>query len=178
MSASGSPRRPCVVVMGVSAVGKTTVARLLSEQLGVALGDADDLHPEANIAKMSAGVPLDDTDRRPWLEAVGRWLRERNDVGGVVACSALKRSYRDVLRSACPSVVFLHLSASRALLADRIGQRTDHFMPASLLDSQLAVLEPLGPRERGLVIDAAPAPDRIVRTAVDLLTRPRDQASG
>ncbi|MFC5906204.1 gluconokinase [Streptacidiphilus monticola] len=171
MAAAGSPHPPCVVVMGVSGVGKSTVARLLAGRLGVELGDADDLHPAANIAKMSAGTPLDDADRRPWLEAIGRWLHERDGVGSVVACSALKRSHRDVLRSACPGVLFLQLTADRDVLADRIGHRTRHFMPASLLDSQLAALEPLGPDEHGVVVDASPAPEQIARTAAELLTR-------
>jgi gluconokinase len=164
--------------MGVSGVGKSTVARLLAQRLGVPLGDADDLHPAANVAKMSAGIPLTDADRRPWLEAIGRWLRERGATGGVVAASALKRSHRDILRAACPSVAFVHLTASRDLLADRIGHRTGHFMPASLLGSQLSELEPLGPDEHGIVVDASGEPDRITRTAAELLARPEDRDSG
>jgi gluconokinase len=164
--------------MGVSGVGKSTVARLLAERLGVPLGDADDFHPAANVAKMSAGIPLDDADRRPWLEAIGGWLHERAATGGVVAASALKRSHRDILRAACPSVVFVHLTASRDVLADRIGHRTGHFMPASLLDSQLSELEPLGPDEPGVTVDASGDPDQITRTAVELLARLDHRDSG
>jgi gluconokinase len=164
--------------MGVSGVGKSTVARLLAERLGVPLGDADDFHPAANVAKMSAGVPLDDADRRPWLEAIGGWLHERVATGGVVAASALKRSHRDILRAACPSVVFVHLTASHDVLADRIGHRTGHFMPASLLGSQLSELEPLGPDEPGVTLDASGDPDQITRTAVELLDRLDHRDSG
>jgi gluconokinase len=173
MSPSTQPRSLCIVVIGVSGTGKTTVARLLAERLDVPFTEADDLHPPANIAKMSAGVPLDDADRRPWLESVGRWLRERDTAGtgAVVACSALKRRYRDTLRAACPGAFFLHLTAGHELLAERIGRRTGHFMPRSLIDSQLATLEPLEPDERGAELDATPAPDTVADMAADLLPR-------
>lgn len=173
MSLSTRRRSPCIVVMGVSGIGKTTVARLLAERLDIPFAEADDFHPWANIAKMSAGVPLDDADRQPWLESIGRWLHESDTAGrgGVVTCSALKRNYRDTLRAACPGVFFLHLTASHDLLAERIGRRTGHFMPMLLLDSQLAALEPLGPDEPGAPLDAGPAPDTIAETAMDLLPR-------
>lgn len=174
MALSAANRRPCIVVMGVSGVGKTTVARLLAERLGVPGAEADDFHPPANIAKMSAGIPLDDADRQPWLESIGRWLAQcdAEGTGGVVTCSALKRSYRDTLRAASPDVFFLHLTADRALIADRIGHRSGHFMPASLLDSQLATLEPLGPDERGTTLDARPDTEHLVEMAADLVPRP------
>ena len=161
-----------VVVMGVSGVGKTTVARLLSERLALPYAEADDFHPPANIAKMSAGTPLDDADRQPWLEAIGAWLQQQNDggTGGVVTCSALKRRYRDTLRAACPDIWFLHLAGTHDLVADRIGHRTGHFMPASLLDSQYSTLEPLAADERGAVLDVGPAPEQLVDAAVRLLT--------
>jgi gluconokinase len=161
-----------VVVMGVSGVGKTTVARLLSERLALPYAEADDFHPPANIAKMSAGTPLDDADRRPWLEAIGAWLQQQNDggIGGVVTCSALKRRYRDTLRAACPDIWFLHLAGTHDLVADRIGHRTGHFMPASLLDSQYSTLEPLAADERGAVLDVGPTPEQLVDAAVRLLT--------
>lgn len=177
MSPNAESHSPCIVVAGVSGTGKTTVARLLADRLGIPLAEADDFHTSANIAKMSAGVPLDDTDRRPWLESIGRWLHERDATGsgGVIACSALKRRYRDALRAACPNVYFLHLTAGHDLLAQRISQRTRHFMPESLLDSQLAALEPLTPDEPGASLDADPPPGAIVDTAMDLLSRPANE---
>ncbi|MFI2229481.1 gluconokinase [Nocardia testacea] len=148
------PDPPCVVVMGVSGTGKTTTARLLARRLGVPFADADDLHPRANIDKMASGIPLDDRDREPWLVAVGDWLRARDaeGTGGVMACSALKRRYRDLLRTAAPDTYFLLLTADREELLARLTGRTGHFMPAALLDSQLAALEPLQPGERGVAL--------------------------
>jgi len=156
-----------VVVMGVSGSGKSTVGRALAEARGVPFLDADDLHPEANVAKMTAGIPLTDEDRGPWLEAVGAWLAERSD--GVVACSALKRAYRDVLRASAPDARFVHLAADRAVVAERISHRREggHFMPPSLLHSQYADLEPLGADELGLTIDVGSAtPDQAVARAL------------
>ncbi|MFH8369842.1 gluconokinase [Streptomyces sp. NPDC018031] len=168
---SPESRPPCVVVIGVSGAGKSTIARRLAERLGVPFAEADDFHSPASVRKMSAGVPLGDPDRRAWLETVGRWLGDRYAAGsgGVVACSALRRRYRDTLRSACPAALFLQLTADREVLADRLGRRTGHFMPETLLDSQLATLEPLEPDERGAFLDAAPAPGDIVREAVEVL---------
>ncbi|WP_328441804.1 gluconokinase [Streptomyces sp. NBC_00444] len=171
MSPSSEPRTACIVVMGVAGTGKSTVGRLLAKRLGIPFAEADDLHPPANITKMSAGIPLDDADRQPWLESIGRRLRERDAAGTgcVVSCSALKRRYRDALRAACPHAFFLHLTARPELLAERIGHRTGHFMPEVLLDSQLATLEPLEPDERGAELDATPAPDTIVDMATAVL---------
>ncbi len=135
-----------VVVMGVSGSGKSTVGAALAQRLRVPFIDADTLHPAANIAKMAAGEPLDDDDRYPWLERVGEWLAAQRD-GAVVSCSALKRKYRDQLRAHCPGVEFVHLSGSAELIGGRLATRTDHFMPAALLRSQLDTLEPLGPDE-------------------------------
>ncbi|MFG2698629.1 gluconokinase [Kitasatospora sp. NPDC051984] len=162
---------PVIVVMGVSGVGKTTVARLLAHRLGLPYAEADDFHPAANIAKMSAGIPLDDQDRQPWLRALGTWLGERAaaGTGGVVTCSALKRAYRDTLRAACPEAQFLHLTGSHALVGDRLAHRTGHFMPTSLLDSQYATLEPLQADERGTVLDVDADPDTLVERAVAAL---------
>lgn len=144
-----------VVVMGVSGSGKTTVGRSLASRLGVDHGDADDFHPAGNVAKMAAGQPLVDADREPWLRAVGAWLASHGGDGGAVAsCSALKRSYRDVLRAAAPGVTFLHLQGGRGLLAERLSARSGHFMPPSLLASQLRTLEPLEPDEAGMAVDA------------------------
>ncbi|MFJ4681523.1 gluconokinase [Kitasatospora sp. NPDC088783] len=164
---------PVIVVMGVSGVGKTTVARLLADRLDLPYAEADDFHPAANIAKMSAGTPLDDCDRQPWLRALGGWLGERAAAGsgGVVTCSALKRDYRDLLRAACPDAFFLHLSGSHDLVGDRLAHRTGHFMPPALLDSQYAALEPLQPDERGTVLDVGAAPDTLVDRAVAALAR-------
>lgn len=154
-----------VVVMGVSGSGKTTVGRALAARLGVPYAEADDFHPAANIDKMSAGVALTDEDRRPWLRAIAAWIGEQA-AGGVVTCSALRRSYRDLLRSAAARVWFLHLDGERALIAARIAARTGHFMPPALLDSQFADLEPLDPDEPGLAVDVAEPPEEIVETAV------------
>jgi gluconokinase len=147
---------PLVVVMGVSASGKSTVGAELADELGVPFVDGDDLHPVANIAKMAAGHPLDDADRMPWLDIVGARLAAAEHQGGlVVACSALKRAYRDRIRAAAPGVVFVHLSGDPETLARRASERTGHFMPPSLLRSQLATLEPLAADEPGIVLDIA-----------------------
>jgi gluconokinase len=158
-----------VVVMGVSGSGKSTVGRELAARLGVPYAEADEFHPPANIDKMSAGVPLTDEDRWPWLRAIAAWLAERAARGGgVVSCSALKRSYRDLLRSA-GEVCFLYLAGDRSVIAGRLAGRTGHFMPASLLDSQLADLEPLAPDEPGLTVDVALPPGEIVDAAVRVI---------
>ena len=146
---------PRVCVMGVSAAGKSTIGAALADALGVAFVDADDLHSDANRAKMASGTPLTDEDRWPWLDAVGARFRDAEATGLVMACSALRRVYRDRIRAVAPDVVFVHLHGSRELLAERAAARTDHFMPAALLDSQLATLEPLGDDEPGLVADVA-----------------------
>jgi carbohydrate kinase (thermoresistant glucokinase family) len=147
--------------MGVSGCGKSTVGAALAERLHVPFADADDLHSPANIAKMSNGHPLDDEDRRAWLDAVGQWLAAHG-AGGVISCSALKRKYRDRLRAHCPSTVFLHLSGSPEVIAARQAARKGHFMPTSLLRSQFDALEPLGPDERGVVVDVDEPVDAIV----------------
>jgi gluconokinase len=162
-----SSQPPLVVVMGVSGCGKTTVGTALAARLGVEFADGDTLHPEANIAKMAAGVPLDDDDRHPWLEAVGEWLADHDVQGGVIGCSALKRKYRDQLRSHAARVDFLHLHGSFEVIAARQAARPGHFMPASLLESQFATLEPLGPDESGVVVDVAQPVDSIVQEYVD-----------
>ena len=172
-----SAHRPvAVVVMGVSGCGKTTVARALADALGWTFAEADDFHPAANIEKMEAGHPLDDDDRAPWLAAIRDWMRERADAGqdAVITCSALKRAYRDVLRDGGPRVVFLHLDGDRETLAARMAGRSGHFMPGSLLDSQLADLEPLGDDEAGATVSIEDDPREIVEEAVrDLdLARP------
>jgi gluconokinase len=147
--------------MGVSGSGKSTVGAALARSLAVPFTDADALHPPANIAKMTAGEPLDDDDRYPWLERVGDWLAAHRD-GGVVSCSALKRKYRDRLRAHCPGVEFLHLSGSPELIEGRLAARSGHFMPAALLRSQFDALEPLGTDEAGVTADAGQGVEAIV----------------
>ena len=155
--------------MGVAGSGKSTVGRLLAGRLGWDFCEGDDVHPPANIAKMAAGHPLTDTDRRPWLVRVRTWIDEHIAAGrsGVITCSALKRSYRDALRD--PQVVFVHLTAPRDALVPRLTARHGHFMPAALLDSQLADLEPPGPDERAVTVDAAEPPGELVRAVVTAL---------
>ncbi len=150
-----------VFVAGVSGAGKTTVGRLLAVRLGGAFLDADALHPPANVAKMAAGIPLDDADRWPWLRAVAA-AAEAAPGTVVVACSALRRDYRSLLREGIARpVVFVLLGGGRQELAERLARRHGHFMPASLLDSQLATLEPLGPDEPGFAVGVAAAPEAI-----------------
>lgn len=169
--AAPTGRPPCVVVMGVSGVGKSTVAGELARRLGVPFSEADTFHSDANIAKMSAGIPLTDADRRTWLQTVGRWLHDRAEAGtgGVVSCSALRRGYRDTLREACPAAFFVHLTSDHDTLERRMGARGGHFMPKALLDSQLAALEPLQPDEQGGTVDAGPAVTVVVDDALALL---------
>ncbi|MDJ1134401.1 gluconokinase [Streptomyces iconiensis] len=157
--------------MGVSGSGKTTIGEALAPQLGVAFADADGFHPRANIDKMSAGVPLDDEDRAPWLAAMADWLAEHAGGGAVLVCSALKRRYRDRLRRASPRLFFLHLDGSYELISERLEQRKGHFMPPSLLRSQFEALEPLEEDERGAAIPIEGPPERTVAEARAALAR-------
>lgn len=165
------PRLPLVVVMGVSGSGKSTVGGLLAERLGVPYAEADDFHPPANIAKMSAGQPLNDEDRAPWLDAIAAWIAGRGEAGGVVSCSALRRRYRDRLRKDGPGLFFLHLDGSEELIASRLAARMQHFMPAGLLHSQFEALEPLGPDETGAVVVIDGGPQQITDRALAALPR-------
>ncbi len=152
------------VVMGVSGCGKTSVGQALAARCGLTFIDGDDLHPPANIAKMSAGQPLDDADRAPWLADVGKALSRQDKV--VIGCSALKVAYRDTIRQfAAHAVHFLHLAAPQSVLAARVNVRADHFMPPALLDSQYAALEPLGHAENGRTIDIDQPFDAVVAAA-------------
>ncbi|MFJ5224735.1 gluconokinase [Streptomyces sp. NPDC088400] len=160
-----------VVVMGVAGTGKTTVGPLLAAALGVPYAEGDDFHPPENIAKMSAGTPLQDADRWPWLDAIGVWAHGRAGLGGVVSSSALKRSYRDRLRAAAPDALFLHLSGDRPLIERRMSERQGHFMPTALLDSQFAALEELGADEAGVAVDVSGSPEDIAERAVAALRR-------
>jgi gluconokinase len=152
-----------VVVMGVSGSGKTTVGEALAEALGVPFADGDALHPAANVAKMAAGIPLDDADRAPWLDTIGALLSAGSIV---IACSALKRTYRDRLRAAAPDLELVFLEVDRATLLDRMTHRT-HFMPPSLLDSQLATLEPPTADEHAVVVDGAAPLVELVATLTE-----------
>lgn len=169
-------RRPTrhVVVMGVSGCGKTTLARLLSDVTGFAFGEADEFHTEAHVAQMRSGVPLDDAARWPWLRDLAAWMaaRHRDGVSTVLACSALKRSYRDVLRQGPPTVDFVHLDGPTDVIRERLALRAGHFMPPSLLDSQAAALEPLGPDERGMVLDLRMPAEAFVPLVADRLGLP------
>jgi gluconokinase len=159
-----------IVVMGVSGSGKTTVGEALAEALGWRFVEGDAFHPASNVAKMAAGHPLDDDDRRPWLEALAAEIARDEAAGrsSVIGCSALRRAYRDILRTGAPDVRFLHVHGDTALLAERVSHRPGHFFPASLLESQLATLEPLGPDERGVVVDvAASVPDMVAEARSD-----------
>jgi gluconokinase len=150
-----------IVVMGVSGSGKSTVGAALAQRLRVPFADADDFHPPANIAKMTAGHPLDDDDRYPWLESIGEWLAAR-EAGGVMSCSALKRKYRDQMRRHRADVEFLHLAGTLEVIGRRQASRPGHFMPAALLASQFSTLEPLEPDERGIAIDVGQDIDSII----------------
>ncbi|MFZ4893989.1 gluconokinase [Plantibacter sp. Mn2098] len=157
---------PLVVVMGVSGSGKSTIGVLIADRLGIPFVDADSLHPIENVTKMAAGTPLDDDDRWPWLQTVGRTFAEATETGLVIACSALKRVYREAILAEAPGVEFVHLHGTHEVLSRRMEGRSGHFMPASLLDSQLALLEELDADEPGFVVDIDAPVDTIVDEAV------------
>ncbi len=163
-----------LVVMGVAGSGKSTLAESLSHRLEWPMAEADEFHPAANIAKMNSGTPLDDNDRWPWLHAIRDWMTEQASEGNstVLTCSALKHSYRDLLSGAAGNVVFVHLDGSAELLGDRIGNRKGHFMPPTLLPSQLATLEPLTASELdsgSLRLDIAKSPDQLLDEVISTL---------
>ena len=160
-----------VVVMGVSGCGKSSAGSLLAQRLGIRFVEGDNLHPQANVDKMRAGMPLDDDDRKPWLERVGKALADAGEDGGVVvACSALKKRYRDLLRDrAGPELRFIHLTGDRAVLAARMVNRPGHYMPVSLLDSQLATLEATYGEQDVLEVDCAMEQGLIIETSLAFL---------
>ena len=159
--------------MGVCGSGKSVCGETLARELGVPFADADEFHPQANVDKMAAGHPLNDDDRAPWLAAIGTWLHERRDTGAVVTCSALKRTYRDQLRAQAPGVPFLHLAGPAEVVTQRVAQREEHFMPASLVESQYATPQPLADDEAGLTIDFTKSVDEIVDEMRAYLTSTR-----
>lgn len=169
-----------IVVMGVSGCGKSTVGLLLARACGVPYVEGDDLHSPENVERMRSGTPLTDEQRRDWLELIAQRLAQaaaRSD-GVVVSCSALKRAYRDILRRGAPDLRFVHLHGDPALLARRTAQRVGHYMPASLLGSQLAILEPPGSDERAMVFDIALAPEVVVGQVMARLQQGTGAATG
>jgi gluconokinase len=178
---SGRTGTITVVLMGVSGSGKSTVMARMVERFGWPAAEADDFHPAANVAKMAAGHPLTDEDRWPWLRRLAAWIGEREDAGenGILTCSALRRSYRDFLREGRRSVRFVELAVDPDVLERRMAHRRGHYMPPSLLPSQLATLESLEPDEPGCVVSGELPPDRIVEEIADRLqvnTGPRSDA--
>ena len=162
-------QQPVLVVMGVSGSGKSTVAAILAGQLGWDLEEGDDLHPPANVAKMASGQPLTDDDRWPWLDTVSEWITDHTTAGipGIITCSALKRIYRDRMRG--PNVVFVHLAGSKDQIGQRLAARTDHFMPTTLLDSQMTTLEPPGPDENTLTVNVGRKPAEVAAEIIQRL---------
>ena len=172
------PATTTIVVMGVSGSGKSTVAAALADRLGWEFIEGDDLHPAANVAKMAGGTPLDDDDRRPWLRRIAAVIGENEPAGTslLVTCSALKRAYRDVLRDGHPSVWFAHVDTSEAVLTERLAHRTGHYMPPSLLGSQLATLEQLDDDEPGAVVAGEGSVEQTVTELLADLRRDRPTA--
>jgi len=167
-----SERPRIIVLMGVSGSGKTTVGTKIADRIGIDFTEGDSYHPEENVEKMRSGTPLNDEDRWPWLEALAKTLLEKAQTDGhaIAACSALKKIYRDFLiEKAGEPIFFLHLDVSRQELEDRVGDRKHEYMPASLLDSQLATLEPLQPDEPGIAIDADGTEEETTAKAFDVL---------
>ena len=162
-----------IVVMGISGSGKSTVANGLVQATGFAFAEADEFHPQANVDKMAAGHALTDEDRWPWLQALADWMAARADEGTstVMACSALRRSYRDVLRRGAATVQFVHVDGPASVIRERMNHRDGHFMPASLLDSQIDTLEPLEDDESGVVLDVSKRPQELVDEALAWLRR-------
>ena len=160
-----------VIVAGVSGSGKTTVGALLAGRLGWRFADGDDLHPAANVAKMRAGIPLTDTDRRPWLQAIAVWMDARIERGedAVVACSALRRRSRDLLLDGRPAARMVFLAVDQEVLARRLAARHGHFFPEKLLSSQFDALEPPAPDERVLTVVPADTPAATVDSIIAVI---------
>lgn len=173
MVAGDEPAPLIVVVMGVSGSGKTTVGRMIAGRLALPFVDGDSFHSTANRTTMAAGHALDDEDRQPWLTALAEWLgyTSRAGHGAVLACSALKHDYRDVLRRASPHLCFVHLAVDRDTAVARVSRRTGHFMPTALIDSQYDALEPLRPDEPGATVDADDAEPQVLEQALRAIAR-------
>lgn len=173
MSATGPD---VVIVMGVSGSGKTTVAKGISTVMGWEFAEGDAFHSDANVEKMRRGEALTDEDRWPWLEAIGDWISDKEAAGesAVVTCSALRRAYRDLLRRGRPHVRFLHLTAPADLIRDRMEHRPGHYMPPSLLPSQIATLEPLGDDEPGISVTNEGTAAQVLGRALDALGLRKD----
>jgi ribose 5-phosphate isomerase A len=165
----GNP--PILVIMGISGSGKSTIAEILAARLGWTFQEGDNLHPEANVAKMHAGVPLTDEDRKPWLERVAAWIdgQRARKQPGIVTCSALKRSYRDIVIGDRPEVRLVYLRGGRDVIAEHLAGRHGHFMPASLLQSQIDTLEEPGPDEDPLTVDVGPSAETVAEKIIRLL---------
>lgn len=169
---TAAPAQPrFIVVMGVSGSGKTTVAKGIAQTMNWIFAEGDEFHSDANVEKMRSGVPLTDEDRWPWLRSIGAWIDEHESGGrsAVITCSALRRAYRDLLREGRPTVSFCHVDVPQEVLEERLGARTGHYMPASLLPSQLATLEPLGDDEPGVVVHAIGDQQQVLKEALEAL---------
>ncbi|GAA1817594.1 gluconokinase [Nesterenkonia flava] len=159
-----------LVVMGVSGSGKSTLATALARRLSLPMAEADEFHPPQNIAKMSSQIPLTDEDRWPWLHALRDWMTSHAETGSIITCSALRRSYRDLLRTATGDVLFLHIDVQTPRLQERVAHRSGHFMPPALLDSQLATLEPLAADEPGIRLSNDSTVEQLIDDAVAWLS--------
>jgi len=171
MTGERSARANDILVMGVSGSGKSTIGEAIAKLLGLVFVDADTLHSVANVQKMAEGEPLTESDRLPWLASIAEEYRRHQGSGLVVACSALRKSYRDVIRSGSPSVVFIHLVGSKKMIAERMNAREGHFMSAELLQSQIETLEPLEAGEVGVSFQTDSRPDEITAEVMDYLLK-------
>ena len=171
MSKPSADRFAVLVIMGVSGCGKTTIAELLSRELGWSYRDGDEFHPKTNVEKMHSGTPLTDEDRWPWLKAIAAWIDEKRQSGthAIVTCSALKRAYRDILIGPRQDVGLIYLKGTEDLIAERLSKRKHHFMPKGLLASQFQTLQEPGPDEHPITVSIEPAPEEIVATIMGKL---------
>jgi carbohydrate kinase (thermoresistant glucokinase family) len=171
-------RNPILLVMGVSGSGKTTIGAMLAGRLGWEYAEADDFHPRANVEKMHAGIPLNDDDRRPWLQATATWMKDQT-APAVVTSSALKRRYRDILRQGRPDLRLVYLEGTPELIGDRLAARHGHFFPKELLDSQFTDLEPPAPDENPVIVSIDGTPQQVVQEIIartGLTPRPPEPA--